>query len=82
MAVATITSKGQVTIPKEVRDVLQLHAGDKIEIIITEKREALIRPISKKVDDVFGKLQRDGETIISLESMDDIIRKRARDKYK
>jgi len=31
MASATITSKGQVTIPKEVRDALQVHAGDVID---------------------------------------------------
>jgi len=49
MAVATITTKGQVTIPKSVRDSLMLSAGDKIEFVVTNKREALIRPISKKV---------------------------------
>lgn len=48
MALATLTTKGQVTIPKEIRELLKLHTGDKIEIIVTEKREAIIRPISKK----------------------------------
>ena len=52
MALATITTKGQVTIPKSVRDSLMLSTGDKIEFIVTNKREALIRPISKKVDEV------------------------------
>ena len=56
MAVATLTTKGQVTIPKEIRDALRLHTGDKIEIIVTEKREAILKPISKKVDDIFGKI--------------------------
>jgi len=34
MALATLTNKGQVTIPKPVRDSLGLHIGDKIKFII------------------------------------------------
>ena len=37
MAEATITSKGQVTIPKPVRDALGLEAGDRIEFVSTDK---------------------------------------------
>ncbi len=33
MATAKLTSKGQVTIPKEVRSRLGLHAGDDIEFV-------------------------------------------------
>jgi len=53
MALARLTSKGQLTIPKEIRDSLKLHSGDKLEILVTNKREAVIRPLSKKVDEVF-----------------------------
>lgn len=81
MAVATLTSKGQVTIPKTVRDSLRLHTGDKIEIIVTDNREALLRPISKKVDDIFGKLHRSGRTAISTEEMDSIIRQKVSDQF-
>ena len=38
MALATITTKGQVTIPKTIRESLKLNTGDKIEIIVTENR--------------------------------------------
>ena len=76
MALATLTTKGQVTIPKQVRETLKLHSGDKIEIIVTKNREALIRPISKKVDDVFGKLYRPARKTVSVDSMNDAIRKR------
>jgi AbrB family looped-hinge helix DNA binding protein len=79
MAQATLTTKGQVTIPKDVRDSLQINTGDKIEIIVTENREAIIRPISKKVDDIFGKLYKPGRKVISLEAMDEAIKKRMRD---
>ncbi len=43
MAVATITTKGRLTIPKSVREALMLSTGDKIEFVITNKREALLR---------------------------------------
>ncbi len=82
MAIATLTTKGQVTIPKEIRESLILHTGDKIEIIVTEKREAIIRPISKKVDDIFCKLHRPGRKTVTLEAMDDAIRNRMKDKFK
>ncbi len=82
MAIATLTTKGQVTIPKKIRESLKLHTGDKIEIIVTEKREAIIRPISKKVDDIFCKLHRPGRKTVTLEAMDDAIRDRMKDKFK
>jgi antitoxin PrlF len=82
MAQATLTTKGQVTIPKEIRESLKLQTGDKIEIIVTRKREAIIRPVSKKVDDIFCKLHRPGIKPVALEAMDDAIRNRVKDKFK
>lgn len=82
MTLATLTKKGQVTIPKEIRESLRLHTGDKIEIIITDKREAVIRPVSKKVDDIFCRLFRPGRKAVSLEAIDDALRKRMEDRYK
>jgi antitoxin PrlF len=82
MALATLTTKGQVTIPKKIRESLKLHTGDKIEIIVTEKREAIIRPISKKVDDIFCKLHKPGRKAVTLEAIDDVIRNRMKDKFK
>ena len=79
MALATITTKGQVTIPKSVRDSLMLNTGDKIEFLVTDKREALIRPISKKVDEVFGILHKPGRKTVSVEEMDATIRQRMKD---
>ena len=70
MALATLTSKGQVTIPKVVRDSLQLQAGDKVEFVLSEAKEALFRPVTKKVDEVFGRLYRPGRKAVSVEQMD------------
>ena len=82
MALATLTSKGQLTIPKKIRESLNLHSGDKIEIVTTGNMEAVIRPVSKKVDDIFCKLHRSNRKPVTIESMNNAIRNRMRDKFK
>ena len=81
MALVTLTTKGQLTIPKKIRESLKLYAGDKLEIIVTAKREAIIRPISKKVDDIFCKLHKASRKPVSLEVIDNAIRNRMKDKF-
>ena len=76
MALATLTSKGQVTIPKAIRNSLHLHAGDKIEFVITEGKKAFFRPVARKVDDVFGRLHKPGRKPVSIDKMDAGIRQR------
>lgn len=78
---ATLTTKGQVTIPKKIREVLRLHAGDKIEIIVTEKREAIIRPISKKVDDVFCRLHQPDRKAVSVDEMNKAVTRKLKEKF-
>jgi AbrB family looped-hinge helix DNA binding protein len=41
MTVVTLTSKGQVTIPKEIRELLRLHSGDKIAFFVKSNGEML-----------------------------------------
>jgi antitoxin PrlF len=50
MPISTITSKGQTTVPKEVRDALNLDTGDKLNwevnggrVAITTERPAFFR---------------------------------------
>ena len=40
---ATITSKGQVTIPKRVRDALDLEPGEEVEFVVSESGELRLR---------------------------------------
>ncbi len=70
MATATITSKGQVTIPKEVREALQAHPGDVLDF----RREAdgSFRVKVRKVhaSALAGILHRVGQRRVSFEEMD------------
>lgn len=43
----TITQKGQVTIPKEVRRILGLISGDQVTFVVTPKKEVHVKPIKR-----------------------------------
>ncbi len=81
MALAVLTSKGQMTIPKAVRNALKLTAGDKIEIIVTDNGEAIMRPVSKKVDEIFCKLHDPKREPVSTEAMHQAVKDRIRARY-
>ncbi|MBU4485602.1 MAG: AbrB/MazE/SpoVT family DNA-binding domain-containing protein [Candidatus Delongbacteria bacterium] len=81
MTTATLTTKGQVTIPKEIRDSLNLHTGDMIEIIIINEGEAVIRPVTRTVDELFGKLHKKGMKTFTVEEMDEAIRKKVKEEF-
>lgn len=44
----TITSKGQVTIPKKVREFLGVSAGSSLDFEMTAAGQVVIRPVSGK----------------------------------
>lgn len=59
MPLATITSKGQLTIPKEVRDRLHLKTGDQVELTVLEDGRALLTP-SLSLQSLGGMLRKPG----------------------
>jgi antitoxin PrlF len=54
MARATITSKGQITIPVRVRAALGLDAGDQIEFLELEKGQYAIVPATRSLQELNG----------------------------
>jgi AbrB family looped-hinge helix DNA binding protein len=69
MVTATLTSKGQVTIPKTVRNSLHLRTGDRIAFIVNGHAEAVLKPVTKSVDEVFGLLHSPTQTCRSIDDM-------------
>ncbi|MBV9388762.1 MAG: type II toxin-antitoxin system PrlF family antitoxin [Chroococcidiopsidaceae cyanobacterium CP_BM_ER_R8_30] len=77
MPTSTITAKGQTTVPKEIRDFLQLTTGDQIDFIIESDGRVVVQPATIRVQELKGILHREGMKCISSEAMNAAIRKRA-----
>ncbi len=76
MSISTLTSKGQVTIPKNLRESMSIDAGDKVEFLINEQNEVVIKPITKKAIDVFGQLNKyKKDQPVSLKEMNEAVAK-------
>ena len=61
MPTSTLTSKGQTTIPLEVRRKLGLKAGDKMDFVIGEDGIVTLRPATADVTNLKGLLKRPGQ---------------------
>lgn len=69
MVRATVTSKGQITIPKVVRDRLRLNPGDRVDFVVQAEGEVVLRPATLDVRDLKGILRRPGRKPVSVERM-------------
>ena len=65
---ATITSKGQVTLPKPIRDKLHLRPGDKIDFVLDDDG-LRVTPVTAPVTELKGMLPKPAAPV-SLEEMD------------
>ena len=71
---ATITSKGQVTLPKVIRDRLQLEPGDRIEFILERDDILRVAPVTAPVTQLKGMLPKPAVPV-TLQEMDEAIAK-------
>lgn len=81
MSAATLTSKGQTTIPKEIREGLALKSGDRLEFHLLSDSSAILRVKRGSVDDFVGVLRQPGRAPVSVEAMNVAIAREARRKY-
>lgn len=70
MPTATVTSKGQVTIPKEVRERLGVHQGDRIEFVVDAEGGVRLRPLKRSARELAGFLHRPGVEPVAQAEMD------------
>ena len=70
MAAATLTSKGQTTIPKEIRDFLGIGPGDKLDFVVESDGRVILRAATLDVRQLRGMLKRSGRKAVTLEEMD------------
>jgi AbrB family looped-hinge helix DNA binding protein len=71
MATATVTSKGQITIPVEVRRKMGLHEGMQVDFIEQEAGGFYIRPKTRSIKEFYGIIKTDVHA--TLEDMEEAI---------
>ena len=81
MPTATLTSKGQVTIPKEVREQLGIDTGDRLSFVVQEDGTVIVKPITRHVRDLGGFLLRRGQRPVSIGDMDEGIARRMQARF-
>ncbi len=76
MSTSTLTSKGQTTVPKDVRRHLGLKTGDKIRFLVEDDGRVVVLPATLHLRDLRGSLPKPPKPV-SVERMNEAIRKRA-----
>jgi AbrB family looped-hinge helix DNA binding protein len=79
MSIATMTSKGQITVPKEVRDDLNLVAGSQVMFVKLPGGSYRIVPRTGKISDLAGMLSYPGMPRLTIEEMNEAIGEAAAD---
>ena len=75
----TITSKGQLTLPKKIRDILNLRPGNKVEFIMDRQGNVKMVPVKSTLKELKGMVPLPKKTI-SLEEMQMVIEERTGNK--
>lgn len=65
----TLTSKGQVTVPKEIRQQLGLKTGDKLMFTLLADGTVIVRPKTRRAEEVAGILKRPGQRRVPTEAL-------------
>ena len=73
MPEATVTTKGQVTIPKAVRDHLKLETGARLDFVIEDDGTVVVKPVTRHVRELAGLLHRPGRRRVTVREMNEAI---------
>ncbi len=77
---ATVTSKGQVTLPKELRERLRLREGDKVRFTAEAEGQIVMARGGHSIRDMFGILGKPARSL-TLEEIDEVIRQAAVNRF-
>ncbi len=68
---ATVTSKGQVTLPRELRLRLGLQKGSKIRFHLSDRSPVTVEPVLLELDDLWRLADQDNtsQPVLSFEEM-------------
>lgn len=66
---STLTSKGQTTIPKDIRDSLGMKSGDRMTFTMLPDGTVLMRVKNKSVMSLAGRLRKKGQKAVPIEQL-------------
>jgi antitoxin PrlF len=81
MTIATMTSKGQITIPAATRSKLRLAPGSKVDFVENASGEIVLKPVVGDVRRLRGIIKYDGAPV-SVEEMNRAIGGAAADRFR
>lgn len=81
MPTSTLSKKGQTTIPKRVREFLHLKPGDRLEFVIEDSGQVMLRPVSVDLTELDGLLARPDKETVSVEAMHQAVREKVSEPY-
>jgi len=81
MSISTITSKGQTTIPIEIRKFLNLKTGDKINFFVDGTGKVGIRAKNRHISELKGILQSPSEIVVSESDIKSAVSKGMKEKF-
>lgn len=73
MASSKLRSRGRITLPREVRNLLRLQEGDRVDFVIDDHGHVRLQPARCRVADLFGMLHVPGQRALTIEAMDEAI---------
>jgi AbrB family looped-hinge helix DNA binding protein len=80
MSEAKMTSKGQITVPKDVRLKLGLKPGDRIRFLLEADGRVRLMPAKRDISELVGILPRP-KRALSIEEMEDAIGRAVADRF-
>ena len=72
---AKITTKGQITVPRKIRDHLHVKPGDQLDFCVDEQGKVSITPVIVSVKELKGFLPKPQKPV-TLDQMDRVVRRR------
>jgi AbrB family looped-hinge helix DNA binding protein len=73
MPTSTLTSKGQITIPKELRDQLHLKKGSRLEFLVEASGRVVLQPLNSDFRAIRGMIRSKRKRPVSIKEMNQAI---------
>ena len=76
MPTSLLTAKGQTTIPKKIREYLNLHPGDKVDFVVDRNGDVILKPSTCDIKELEGILHKPGMKSVTIDEIKNSVKKR------